>query len=154
MTPNGNQRSNVISPTAWGIAGCVLVVVFSGLSMLLWSREDAPAPLRILIPSVVAAALGGWALLVGYINGDARRRGMRYVMWTWLAALLPDGIGIILYFVLRDPLPVYCTKCGGTSRPTFAFCPRCGNSLAPACPQCKRVSQADWSHCAYCGSTL
>jgi len=23
-----------------------------------------------------------YALLIGYVNGDARRRGMRYVMWT------------------------------------------------------------------------
>ena len=43
--------------------------------------------------------------LIGYVYGDAKRRQMRYVMWTLLAIFVPHGIGMILYFILRDPLP-------------------------------------------------
>ncbi len=43
-------------------------------------------------------------LLIGYVYADAKRRGMRYVMWTLLAIFIPNAIGIILYFVMRDPL--------------------------------------------------
>src|SRR5215831_16663734 len=50
--------------------------------------------------------------LIGYVYGDAKRRQMRYVMWTLLAIFIPNGIGMILYFILRDPLPEPCPGCG------------------------------------------
>jgi hypothetical protein len=93
-------------------------------------------------------------LLIGYVYADAKRRGMRYVMWTWLATLIPNAIGIILYFVLRDPLFVNCTQCGAQVRPGFAFCPKCGGSLALACPQCRGAVEQGWTHCAHCGASL
>ena len=37
-----------------------------------------------------------YILLVGYIYGDARRRGMRPVLWALLAFFIPNAIGIIL----------------------------------------------------------
>ena len=94
------------------------------------------------------------ASLVGYVYADAKRRGMRYVMWTWLAALIPNAIGIILYFVLRDPLLLNCTHCGVQVRTGFAFCPKCGGSLSQACPQCRRAVETGWTHCVYCGASL
>lgn len=94
------------------------------------------------------------ALLVGYINADARRRGMRYVMWTLLAIFLPNSIGIILYFVLREPLLASCPKCGAQVRPGFAFCPQCGGQLSNTCPGCKRSVDPNWQRCAYCGTAL
>jgi hypothetical protein len=41
-----------------------------------------------------------WVALIGYVYGDAKRRQMRYVMWTLLAIFVPNAIGIILYFIL------------------------------------------------------
>ena len=86
-----------------------------------------------------------YALLVSYINGDARRRGMRYVLWTLLAIFIPNGIGIILYFVLRDPELVPCPSCSALARSSFAFCSKCGTALGPACPQCRRSVEAGCS---------
>jgi hypothetical protein len=102
------------------------------------------------IPMIPLAAI----LLIGYINADARRRGMRYVMWTLLAIFLPNSIGIILYFVLRDPLTVCCGNCGAQTRPGFAYCPQCGAQLSNACPACKRPVEPGWKTCAYCGAGL
>jgi len=93
-------------------------------------------------------------LLIGYVFADAKRRGMRYVMWTLLAALIPNAIGIILYFVLRDPLLTNCTSCGAQVRPGFTFCPKCGGALSQACPQCRRAVEPGWTHCAHCGASL
>jgi hypothetical protein len=93
-------------------------------------------------------------LLIGYINADARRRGMRYVMWTLLAIFIPNSIGIILYFVMREPLLVPCAKCGAKARSGFAFCPQCGSSLSTGCPACKRAVDPGWQRCAYCGAAL
>jgi len=93
-------------------------------------------------------------MFYGYVNADARRRGMRYVMWTLLAMFVPNGIGIILYFILRDPLLAQCPKCGAQGRVNFTFCPQCGAELASTCPSCKRPTEPGWKSCPYCRSAL
>jgi hypothetical protein len=93
-------------------------------------------------------------LLIGYVYADARRRGMRYVMWTLLAIFVYGGIGFILYFVLRSPQMVQCPKCGAQGRSGFIFCPQCGAELAASCSRCKRAVEPDWKRCVYCGIEL
>jgi hypothetical protein len=93
-------------------------------------------------------------LLVGYVYGDAKRRGMRYVMWTWLALLIPDGIGIILYFILRSPLPKPCPGCSRPVKSGFVFCPHCGTALQATCPHCGQGVELGWANCPHCGTKL
>ena len=57
------------------------------------------AAFRGLMPLVLIPYIA----LIGYVNADSRRRGMRSLMWTLLAIFVPNALGIILYFVLRDP---------------------------------------------------
>jgi RNA polymerase subunit RPABC4/transcription elongation factor Spt4 len=95
-----------------------------------------------------------WTLLIGYVNADAKRRGMRYIMWTLLAIFIPNAIGIIVYFILREPKMRPCPNCSQTVRPGFAFCPHCGYNLAPACPSCRRAVEPGWRNCPACGTTL
>jgi len=102
----------------------------------------AYGPLLFIIPLIG---------LIGYVYGDAKRRRMRYVMWTWLAILVPDMIGIILYFILRDPLPKPCPGCGNLVKAGFVFCPHCGASLQPSCPNCGRAVELGWANCPNCG---
>jgi Double zinc ribbon/Phospholipase_D-nuclease N-terminal len=92
--------------------------------------------------------------LIGYIYGDAKRRQMRYVMWTLLAIFVPHGIGMILYFILRDPLPKPCPGCGHIEKAKLPFCPRCGTLLQPTCPKCDKPVEPTWANCAYCGQRL
>jgi Double zinc ribbon/Phospholipase_D-nuclease N-terminal len=109
----------------------------------------------ILLASLIGAAgLGAYVLLVGYVYGDARRRGMNRVLWTLLAIFIPNGIGIILYFILRDPVPVPCPSCGAPARKGHAYCARCGQAVRPACPQCREPVEPDWRNCARCGAPL
>jgi hypothetical protein len=98
--------------------------------------------------------LVAYIALIVYIYNDARRRGMNYVLWTLLAIFAPSAIGIILYFILRQPMPVFCTNCGGGMPPGLTYCPHCGTTLARTCPQCHRASQAGWAHCGWCGARL
>jgi len=49
-------------------------------------------------------------------------------MWTLLSIFIPNGIGIILYFILRDRFR-RSPKCGVTVRSKGAFCPACGAAL-------------------------
>jgi len=95
-----------------------------------------------------------WVALIGYIYGDAKRRQMRYVMWTLLAIFIPNAIGIILYFILRDPLPKPCPGCGRVEKAKFPFCPHCGTLLQPTCSKCSKPIDPTWSNCAHCGQRL
>ena len=102
------------------------------------------------IPLVLLASV----LFAGYIYGDAKRRGMRYVMWTLLAIFIPDGIGIILYFILRSPMPKACPGCAQQVPAGFTFCPHCGTALQPTCPNCGRGVERGWANCPACGTKL
>ena len=152
------REVRLIHPVAWVLAA-LCYFSFAGFFYLHVMRTDAsmmqwPEAGKILFAFGIPIFMTCFILLVGYVNGDAKRRGMRRVMWTLLALLIPNGIGIILYFILRDPLAAPCPKCSAPSRPGFAFCPQCGATLAPACPQCKHAVEPNWANCAYCGVKL
>jgi predicted RNA-binding Zn-ribbon protein involved in translation (DUF1610 family) len=143
----------VIPSAAWATAVIIFILGFLIVGAVLYQTE-APIPARIVAPVILPLALAGYTVLIGYVYGDARRRGMRYVMWTLLAIFLVNGIGIILYFILREPLLAYCSRCGAGVQHAFAFCPHCGAGVLPACPSCRRVIQPGWGHCAWCGANF
>ena len=118
-------------------------------NMHLWAEWQRLA-FALLVPLIVFPMI----LLVGFVYSDAKRRRMRYVVWTFLAALIPDGIGIILYFLLRDPLPLPCPKCSADIPHAYSYCPHCGTQIVRACPSCRRKIEPDWANCAYCGTKL
>ena len=146
------QHQRIIPVAAWVTAGVLFMAFFLGFNLGALRHNAGPA--LHFFATLGALAAGGYTLLVGYIYGDSKRRGMRYVMWTLLAIFLANGIGVILYFLLREPLPGYCSACGSAMHPGYAYCPRCGANMLPACSNCRRVSQPGWSHCAYCGTKL
>lgn len=107
-----------------------------------------------LMSLIGAVMLAVYVLLVGYVYGDARRRGMNQVMWTLLAIFIPSAVGIILYFILRDPIPVPCPSCGTPARKGHAYCAGCGTAVREACPQCRQPVEAGWRNCVRCGAPL
>ena len=109
---------------------------------------------------IITGASLVFALIVfmaGYVNQDAKRRGMHSALWTFLVLVLVPGyfvLGFIIYLLMREPLPYNCPQCGTTVGARFNFCPNCKCNLHPACPQCKReVAETD-KFCAYCGQDL
>ncbi len=114
-----------------------------------------------LVIAAVSAGLGipvaCLFLLVGYVNRDARRRGMHATLWTLLViVLLPAYLltGFIIYFLIREPLPYQCAGCGAMVSARFNYCPRCKCNLRPSCPQCKREVGDQDRYCPYCGYEL
>jgi hypothetical protein len=107
-----------------------------------------------LLTLIGPAMMGVYVLLVGYVYGDARRRGMNQVMWTLLAVFVPSAVGVILYFILRDPVPVPCPSCGALARKGHAYCAGCGAAVRPACPQCRQPTEPGWRNCARCGAAI
>ncbi len=107
-----------------------------------------------LMTLIGAFFMAVFVLLVGYIYGDARRRAMNQVLWTLLAIFIPSAVGIILYFILRDPIPVPCPGCGMPARKGHAYCASCGAAVREACPQCRQPLEAGWRNCVRCGAPV
>jgi hypothetical protein len=105
----------------------------------------------------VAIFLSLFLFMLGYVYRDARRRGMHAGLWTLLVLILSPGyvvIGLVIYLLVREPLPYPCPNCSTEVSARFNFCPRCKYNLHPACPQCQReVSDTD-KFCANCGTEL
>lgn len=72
--------------------------------------------------------LAAFTLLAGYVYADASRRDMPPLPWAALALLIPNGVGFVLYFLLRKPLVHPCSNCGCGVVQDAAFCSRCGQS--------------------------
>ena len=105
----------------------------------------------------VALVLGASLFLFGYVNRDAKRRGMNSTLWTLLVILLFPAyfaLGFIIYFLMRELLPYPCPQCGNTVGARFNFCPNCKCNLQPSCLQCKREIAETDKFCPYCGNDL
>jgi RNA polymerase subunit RPABC4/transcription elongation factor Spt4 len=152
------EELRVIPRTAW-VIGIAFYLVASTLTCFV-AFPTHPEVSRWPLAGRVASAYGfllvllAWVLLIGYVYADAKRRGMRYVLWTWLSIFVPNAIGIVLYFVLRDPLPRPCPHCAALVRESYVFCPSCGTAMQPTCPKCRRGVEPGWSNCPHCGGKL
>ncbi|MFI5057138.1 MAG: zinc ribbon domain-containing protein [Candidatus Acidiferrales bacterium] len=122
--------------------------------------QNDPALASLALAGIVAAASLVFAILIfmiAYVNRDASRRGMNSALWTILVVLfLPTWglIGLIIYLLMREPLPYNCPQCGATVGARFNFCPSCKCNLHPSCPQCKREVVETDKFCPYCGNDL
>jgi RNA polymerase subunit RPABC4/transcription elongation factor Spt4 len=145
----------IIPTWAWVLAGTIFIAAQVFFNVVVARHTNAPpAWSRPMLGAVAGIAGGCFLLFIGYINRDAKRRGMSPVLWTAVAVLIPNALGIILYFVLRQPMRSVCPHCGTAVEPGFNFCPRCSHKLSPNCPQCKRGVGVDDVYCPYCGVSL
>jgi hypothetical protein len=91
--------------------------------------------------TAIGAGMGAIAaisiLLAGYVYGDSSQRGMPPIPWTALALLIPNGVGFVLYFLLRKPILHPCSNCGCGVAQDAAFCSSCGQSQMNAGIRCR-----------------
>jgi hypothetical protein len=118
------------------------------------THDPEPVWVFSLVVALVPLIFVLWVLLIGYVNGDARRRGMRHTGWTLLAIFTPSGLGVILYFLFREPLLRPCPSCHAGNKTGLSYCPNCGYALKMACPGCTRPVDEGWKNCAHCGVSL
>jgi len=143
---------------AW--AYILAVIFFIGVPTLfltiVWPNEpEAPAvPIRYLMSFLPGVFLSFLVLMVGYVNLDAKRRGMSRLLWTLVVVLVPNAIGFIIYFLMRTTIQNKCPQCGAVVDPRGNFCPACRHSFHPTCPQCKSAVQRADKYCVKCGTTL
>jgi hypothetical protein len=133
-----------------------LFVVGQVVAQLVHFFEPRQAPLVLAMGVAAATTLGAGLLLLffGYVNRDAERRGMNSTLWTLLAILVPYLIGVIIYFLVREPLLYTCPACRASVSARFNFCPNCKLSLRASCPECKREVRSEDKYCPYCAEEL
>jgi hypothetical protein len=146
------RRELGVAPRAGVAASALVALVAASLFVLVVRHRPFTARIPFAVPLALFIFLYGF--LVSYVYGDARRRGMRHRIWAVVAAVAPNGLGFIAYFLLREPLLQRCGACGATARREFAFCPECGSPLAGVCQACRRPVEPVWSHCAHCGAKM
>jgi Double zinc ribbon len=155
----------------WMVIVLFLIAQIIGQTVLhfqLVNHQDVFGPELDRDPGAAGAALFGiitgaslvlaiMVFMVGYVNKDAKRRGMHSALWTFLVIVLMPGyliLGFIIYLLMREPLPYKCPQCATTVDARFNFCPNCKCNLHPACPNCKREVRETDKFCAYCGQDL
>ncbi len=157
------EREWAIVPTAARWIAVLAALAYTALMAAIFLLPAAAAgdtrALYALGPIFLLSVLGAvpialWVLLIGYIYVDAGRRGMHALLWTLLAVFIPSGIGIILYFILRDPLAVPCPSCGTPARKGHAYCASCGTAVRRACAGCRQPVEPAWRNCPGCGASL
>jgi len=122
-------------------------------------REDEVTSIAAIIGIITGVGIvaAAYILMLGYVNRDARRRGMNSALWTLLVLVLSSGsavLGFIIYFLIREPLPYACPRCGNLVGPRFNFCSNCKCNLHPSCPNCKQEIAETDKFCPYCAYEL
>jgi hypothetical protein len=114
-------------PAAAKILAAAVFAAIAGYSSWFFRGQEI-AVLGAAMGVTAGAIMAVFILLAGYVYADASRRGMPAVPWTALALLIPNGVGFVLYFLLRKPMVYPCSNCGGGVAQDAAFCPKCGQS--------------------------
>ena len=145
----------IIPGWAWAL-GAIAFIAAQWYFNIPLAHQASPPPAWARPLLGILAGIGGVAFLalIGYVNRDAKRRGMSPILWTIVVLIIPNALGFILYFILRQPMRRACPRCGFFVETGFNFCPRCSCKLTPSCPQCRRVVSANDIYCPYCGSGL
>jgi RNA polymerase subunit RPABC4/transcription elongation factor Spt4 len=152
---NISSEIRIVPAWAWVLAGIGFLAVQYGFNVIIAREPDAPpAWARPLIGFLMGILVAAYLVFVGYVNRDAKRRGMPRILWTCVAAFIPNALGIIIYFVLRQPLRSACPQCGTFVQTEFNFCPQCNYKLSAGCPHCQRAVSPGDVFCPYCGTAL
>jgi Double zinc ribbon/Phospholipase_D-nuclease N-terminal len=149
--PGIKQEIRIIPGWAFALAASMFL-----LAPILFGvfAVDGPLPFRLLISVLPATILAFLSLMIGYVNRDSGRRGMSRALWTVIVILVPNAIGFILYFLLRNPVKAECPKCQAVVDPHMNYCPHCRYSFHPMCSQCKKAVRPEDTFCANCGTEL
>jgi hypothetical protein len=156
---NHRDRDGLKMIPLWSV---LLAVVASAAVLFYFNQHLPPVGHRrpgwmtshwIFIYTMVTA-LASYILLMGYVSRDVRRRGMPVALWMVIVALMPGGIGGVVYFLLRQPIMVRCPNCTTELTAGTHFCPQCRFQMAPVCGQCFRGVQITDVYCQQCGHDL
>jgi double zinc ribbon protein len=152
-------KSEILVIPGWAYVVAMIVFLLVPICFYMLSGVWAPnsgvaLPFKILLTVFPGTILAFLALMVGYVNNDAGQRGMSRTLWTLLVIFIPNAVGFILYFFLRNPLQTKCPTCGMVVDQRVNFCPSCRYSFHQTCPKCGSAVRPGDTFCANCGDTI
>jgi hypothetical protein len=139
-----------VVPKQARIAACATVCCAVLIGVAVGFTHTSPQSIGWPVLGRMAAAATGlltgslaavWVLCLGYVYADARVRAMPAVLWTVIAAMVPNLLGFLLYFALRQPVLLPCPRCGRPIATELRFCSWCGCERASP-PSTQTLSQA------------
>jgi hypothetical protein len=129
-----------------GAKAVAALAFLAAVAFSFWIFDDHKAIGLGTAMGVAAGAItAAFILLTGYVYADAARRGMPPIPWTALVLLVPNGVGFVVYFLLRKPLVHPCSNCGCGVAQGAAFCSGCGHSQVNVGAATCRNSQTGYS---------
>jgi hypothetical protein len=158
MTTTTVVRKEMAVIPLWSIIAAA--IIFTAIPVFfytfVWAGDSGQPPffMKIFVSFLPGLFLAFLTLMVGYVNVDARRRGMNRVLWTLVVIFVPNAIGFILYFLMRNPIRLDCPKCGTMVDLRTNYCPSCRHSFHPTCPECKSSVKPGDTFCGNCGSQI
>jgi hypothetical protein len=142
----------------WSI---ILAIGVFALSMWWFNHGPPPAhrkpgslPMHLIMGYTTGTLLASYALMVGFVSRDVKRRGMPAALWMLVVIFVPGFIGAVVYFLLRQPVMVRCPNCRTELTAGVHFCPQCRFQVAPVCGQCFRGVQITDAFCPQCGHEM
>jgi RNA polymerase subunit RPABC4/transcription elongation factor Spt4 len=89
-----------------------------------------------------------------YIYRDSKKRNMSPVLWVAVCILFPYLLGFLVYFLVRNPVPLRCPGCQSVVSKEDKFCQQCGLKVATTCKECGGSLPGGAKFCPNCGSQL
>jgi RNA polymerase subunit RPABC4/transcription elongation factor Spt4 len=159
MQPRDPQNEALRLVPWWSIVLAVAIFIavqaFFYAVVMPHERTRGSIPVAAFYTVLLGLFFAFHALVIGYVSRDARRRAMNPWLWMLIIiALIPAGVGFIIYFMLRQPTRMACPRCLTRVENDYNFCPGCRTELNPTCTHCKRTVHAADVYCPYCGGTL
>jgi hypothetical protein len=136
---------------ALAVAAFLAVEVLFVYAFARYESNPPHLALQLLIGAFTGSLAAMIMLGAGYVNQDAKRRGMNAGLWTVLVIVIPNAIGFILYFFLRTPVAVRCDRCGAATRPGSRYCSTCGSAMTGGCHRCGHALAGADAYCQNCG---
>jgi RNA polymerase subunit RPABC4/transcription elongation factor Spt4 len=135
------------------LLGLAVYGYFAGMTVL----PSGELPGLLLLGVVTSIVFFFIFALIGigyYVYHDAELRGMNPLLWTLISVFAPYFVGLIVYVVIRSPLPARCPACGAISPKESAFCPKCGKPIRRQCPTCHATLDQGYRFCPACGAAI
>src|SRR5438046_9806813 len=110
VVPKGMKVFAVIAIVAAAL--CATVFAFmSGFTDAHSTHPDMPRVVAIPLVLLVGTMVALWLLAMGYIYGDAKRRGMPAALWVATEILVPTMTALFLNCQLTNPLRPSAATC-------------------------------------------
>jgi len=93
------------------------------------TRDDTIALMIMAIVLVFVIII--MILVAILVFRDAKKLGLNPWLWTLVAVYTPNGVGIIIYLIVRynETKILRCVSCGRKIESGFKVCPYCGSSV-------------------------